>query len=211
MCLRSLGFRVRIPLNCSRRVTSRYPWLVHDSEGPPRIPTRDPECPIRWRCREQTHWKRWPADPENSSVMDCRSTWESKAESAAIRRRWRTGLPGAKHECEPAKCATYAAARTFAPERSNRWPRHRCCDLPDAGLQKRVRSSLDRHSRSRRSRDRRSRHVPRCKNAHRWISLHPGILPEGFDAFAYVAIVNVAAVDFKEIGERGRPVSGILK
>jgi len=60
--------------------------------------------------------------------------------------------------------------------------------------------------------DRRSRHAPR-RHARTAGGLHshPAILrPEGFDPLGNVTVIDVAAVDFEEIAERGCLVSCAL-
>ncbi len=55
-----------------------------------------------------------------------------------------------------------------------------------------------------------SRPMPREKR--RSVQTHPAILrPEGLDPLGYIAIVNVAAVDFEEIAERGRIIARALE
>src|SRR5579864_770261 len=58
--------------------------------------------------------------------------------------------------------------------------------------------------------DLRSRHPPGC--APGWIRCHQGILrPERLDPLGYVSIVNIAAIDFEEVAQRGRLVSRVLE
>ena len=65
------------------------------------------------------------------------------------------------------------------------------CSIPRHGSgQKRVRSFSDL----------RSHHAPRDASAPRWNQRHLGILrPEGLNSLGYVAIVDVAAVNFEEV------------
>src|SRR5215472_11727125 len=79
----------------------------------------------------------------------------------------------------------------------------RYCSVLDHGPgQKRVRSFSDL----------RSHHAPQDADAPGWNYLHLGILrPQGLDPLGYVAIVDVAAVNLKEVAERGRLVSSVLE